>query len=131
ARMGRTHRSLYQHRTRHGDDTAAQTWWPTIGRDRHRRRLPDPMTAPDGHFRRRSHLSARWRLTLWYTALFVGAGAVLLTLNYFLVDHTLRQNPDEIRIAVAHKLGISPSQVSASEKGEVSDADDRSVFRDV
>ena len=89
------------------------------------------MTTPDGHLGRRSHLSARWRLTLWYTALFVGAGAVLLTLNYFLVDHTLHQNPDEIRIAVAHKLGISPSQVSASEKGEVSDADDRSVFRDV
>ena len=83
------------------------------------------------HVRRRSHLSARWRLTLWYTALFVVAGAVLLALNYFLVDHSLSQNPDEIRIAVADKLGISPNQVSASEKGEIPDSDDVSVFRDV
>ena len=47
---------------------------------------------------RRSHLSARWRLTLWYTALFFVAGAVLLSLNYFLVDHSLdpepRRDPD-------------------------------------
>ena len=80
---------------------------------------------------RRSHLSARWRLTLWYTALFFVAGAVLLSLNYFLVDHSLTQNPDEIRIAVADKLGISPNQVRTSEQGEVADSDDRSVFRDV
>jgi signal transduction histidine kinase len=80
---------------------------------------------------RGSHLSARWRLTLWYTALFFVAGAILLSLNYFLVDHSLTQNPDEIRIAVAHKLGISPNQVRTSEKGELPDSDDRSVFRDV
>lgn len=81
--------------------------------------------------KRRSHLSARWRLTLWCTVLFFLAGAILLSLNYLLVDRSLTQNPDEIRIAVAHKLGISPNQVRTSEKGEIPDSDDRSVFRDV
>jgi hypothetical protein len=79
----------------------------------------------------RTHLSARWRLTLWYTALFVVAGAVLLALNYFLVDRSLHANPDEIRIAVAQRLGIPPSEVRTGEKGELPDADDQSVFRDV
>jgi signal transduction histidine kinase len=84
--------------------------------------------------RRATHLSARWRLTLWFTALFVVAGAILLALNYFLVDHSLRQNPDEIRVAVAQRLGISPQDVRAGERGEVPDADaddERAIFREV
>ena len=134
--VGRVHRSLHEHRSGHGDDAATQARRPSRDRNRHRRRLPDPVNArrsPSASTRhvRRSHLSARWRLTLWYTALFFVAGAVLLSLNYFLVDHSLTQNPDEIRIAVADKLGISPNQVRTSEQGEIADSDDRSVFRDV
>ena len=49
---------------------------------------------PRPHVRRRpAHLSARLRLTLWYTGLFLVAGAILLALNYFLVDRSLTQNP--------------------------------------
>ena len=80
---------------------------------------------------RRTHLSARWRLTLWYTALFLIAGAVLLSLNYVLVDRSLTQNRDEIRNAVAEQLGISPDQVRTSEQGELPDNDDRAVLRNV
>ena len=79
----------------------------------------------------RTHLSARWRLTLGYTALFFVASVVLLSLNYFLVDRSLTQNRDEIRNAVADQLGISPNEVRTSERGEVPDADDREVFRNV
>jgi signal transduction histidine kinase len=82
--------------------------------------------------RRAAHLSARWRLTLWFTVLFAIAGAILLTLNYVLVDRSLRQNPDEVRVAVAQRLGVSPRDVQAAEKGELADADDdRAVFREV
>ena len=82
--------------------------------------------------RRTAHLDARWRLTLWFTVLFAMTGAVLLGLNYFLVDRSLRQNPDEIRVAVAQRLGIPPQDVRAAENGELADADDyRTVFREV
>ncbi|MFI5046653.1 MAG: sensor histidine kinase [Acidimicrobiia bacterium] len=94
---------------------------------------PTPLPAtPDEHgARRRPHLNVRWRLALWFTALFFVVSVVLLALNYVLVDHSLSQNPDEIRTAVAEQLGISPSAVRTSEKGELPDADDRSVFREV
>jgi signal transduction histidine kinase len=81
--------------------------------------------------RPRAHLSARLRLTLWYTGLFVVTGAVLLTLNYFLVDHSLAKNPDEVRAAVANKLGVAPNEVRTVEHLETSDLDDRTLYRDV
>ena len=81
--------------------------------------------------RRRAHLSARLRLTLWYTGLFLVAGAVLLALNYFLVDRSLTQNRDEVRVAVAERLGVSPGDVETSERGEAADVDDRTLYRDV
>ena len=76
-------------------------------------------------------MSARLRLTLWYTLLFVVGGAVVLALNYALVDRSLTANPDEVRIAVAEKLGISPNEVRANERGEAPDIDDRTLFRQV
>ncbi len=76
-------------------------------------------------------MSVRLRLTLWYAALFVVGGAVVLALNYVLVDRSLTANPDEVRIAVAEKLGISPSEVRANERGETPDIDDRTLFREV
>ena len=84
------------------------------------------------HVRRRpAHLSARLRLTLWYTGLFLVAGAILLALNYLLVDRSLTQNRDEVRVAVANRLGVSPSDVETSERGEAKDVDDRALYRDV
>ena len=81
--------------------------------------------------RRPAHLSARLRLTFWYTGLFLVAGAILLTLNYFLVDRSLTQNRDEVRVAVANRLGVSPNDVKTSERGETEDVDDRALYRDV
>ena len=77
--------------------------------------------------RRPAHLSARLRLTLWYTGLFLVAGAILLALNYFLVDRSLTQNRDEVRVAVANRLGVSPSDVETNERGEADDVDDRTL----
>ena len=59
------------------------------------------------------------------------AGAILLALNYFLVDRSLTQNRDEVRVAVANRLGVSPNDVETSERGEAEDVDDRALYREV
>lgn len=80
-------------------------------------------------------MTARLRLTLWYGALFLVGGALLLALNYALVDRSLTSNPDEVRVAIANELRVSPNQVGAVERNEsvgtADAADDRQVFRDV
>ena len=81
-------------------------------------------------------MTARLRLTLWYGALFLVGGALLLALNYALVDRSFTSNPDEVRVAIANRLRVSPDQVSAvGERGEPAggaDANaDRKLFRSV
>jgi signal transduction histidine kinase len=58
-------------------------------------------------------LTVRLRLTLTYGLLFLAAGTVLLAFNYFLVRHSLTDRPNEVRAAVAARLGLSPDQVRA------------------
>ena len=79
--------------------------------------------------RRRAHLGARWRLTLWFTGLFVVIGAVLLGLNYYLVQRSYHANPDEVRVAVADELGVRPGDVHSGEEGGKDD--DRDLYRKV
>jgi signal transduction histidine kinase len=51
----------------------------------------------------------RW--TLLWGGLFILAGAGLLSLNYALVDQSLNQNRDEVRSAIARRLGISEREL--------------------
>ena len=80
-------------------------------------------------------MTARLRLTLWYGALFLVGGALLLALNYALVERSLTSNPDEVRVAIANELRVAPDQVGAVERNETAGtadaADDRQLFRDV
>ena len=63
-------------------------------------------------------MTARLRLTLWYGALFLVGGALLLALNYALVERSLTSNPDEVRVAIANELRVSPDKVGAVERNE-------------
>jgi signal transduction histidine kinase len=80
-------------------------------------------------------MTARLRLTLWYGALFLMSGALLLGLNYALVNRSFTSNPDEVRAAIANKLRVPPDQVSAVERNETAGtpdaAADRQLFRAV
>lgn len=67
--------------------------------------------AAPGRRRSKHGLTVRLRLTLTFGLLFLVAGAVLLGLNYFLVRHSLSDRPNEVRAAVAKRLGLSPDQV--------------------
>jgi signal transduction histidine kinase len=61
--------------------------------------------------RRWPRLTARLRLTLLFGAVFVLAGAVLLSLNYVLVQQSFHENHDEVRAAIARRLGTSEAEV--------------------
>jgi signal transduction histidine kinase len=50
--------------------------------------------------------SIRLRLTLWYGGLFLLAGILLLTLNYFLVRNNITPSAEQTRAVVAQRLGI-------------------------
>jgi signal transduction histidine kinase len=62
------------------------------------------------------HLSARSRLTLFYTLLFGLGGAVLVSITYLLVAHTLRRTttpttiPNSIRQAIARCIGVAQTK---------------------
>ena len=53
----------------------------------------------------------RLRWTLLWGGLFVVAGAALLSLNYVLVEQSLNQNRDEVRAAIARRLGVSEREL--------------------
>lgn len=55
--------------------------------------------------------TVRLRLSLWYAALFFLAGALLLTLNYFLIRDSFVVAPKNARIEVGVELGIPPEQL--------------------
>jgi signal transduction histidine kinase len=71
------------------------------------------MTPPPeaGRHRGWPHLTVRLRLTLLLGALFVGGGAVLLSLNYLLVEQSFNQNRDEVRTAIARRTGVSEAEL--------------------
>lgn len=50
--------------------------------------------------------SIRLRLTLWYGALFLVAGFVLLAINYFLVQRNFPTGGNEVRVAAIERLGL-------------------------
>jgi signal transduction histidine kinase len=54
--------------------------------------------------------SIRLRLTLWYGGLFLLAGILLFTLNYFLVRNHIAPSAEQTRAVVAQRLGI-PEQM--------------------
>jgi len=72
-------------------------------------RLPTTPRAPSGfnwpHLRW-PRPTVRLRLSLWYAALFFLAGALLLTLNYFLIRDSFVVSPKNVRVEVAIDLGI-------------------------
>src|SRR5262249_3784212 len=96
----------------------------TGDRDRRRCRIPHPMTRLGNGTQRAENastpprnkhgLTVRLRLTLTYGLLFLAAGTVLLAFNYFLVRHSLSDRPNEVRAAVAKRLGLSSDQVRAN-----------------
>ena len=55
--------------------------------------------------------TVRLRLTLLWGVLFVVAGAALLSLNYLLVEQSLHQDRDEVRAALARRLGVSEAEL--------------------
>lgn len=55
--------------------------------------------------------TVRLRLSLWYAALFLLAGALLLGLNYFLIRDSFVVSPKDVGIEVAVRLGIPEEQV--------------------
>jgi signal transduction histidine kinase len=52
--------------------------------------------------------SIRLRLTLWYGGVFLALGAVLLVVNYALVDAALPGDRERLREQVAENLGVDP-----------------------
>jgi signal transduction histidine kinase len=52
------------------------------------------------------HWSIRLRLTLWYGALFLAAGFLLLAINYFLVQRNFPTGRDDVRVAAIERLGL-------------------------
>ena len=67
--------------------------------------------APSTSHRLRDRATVRLRLTALVGMLFLSAGAVLLALNYVLVERALTNNRDEVRTAVALRLGLSEGQL--------------------
>lgn len=55
---------------------------------------------------RRRGLTIRLKLTLWYGGLFLGAGILLIAINYFMVRDSLEVAPEKARAAVAEQFGI-------------------------
>lgn len=55
--------------------------------------------------------TVRLRLSLWYAALFLAAGAMLLALNYFLIRDSFVVSPKDVRLEVSVELGIPPEQL--------------------
>jgi signal transduction histidine kinase len=60
---------------------------------------------------RRPRPTVRLRWSLLWGGLFVLAGAALLSLNYVLVEQSLNQNRDEVRAAIARRLGVSEGEL--------------------
>ena len=56
----------------------------------------------------RPRWTIRLRLTLWYGALFLVAGFMLLALNYFLVQRNFPTDREEVRVAATERLGLPP-----------------------
>jgi signal transduction histidine kinase len=59
----------------------------------------------------------RLKLTLWYGAMFLLAGALLVTLTYVLVSEGFEPSRQDVRAAVAERLGISPDQLEPRAPG--------------
>ena len=83
----------------------------------------------------RHHFSARLRITLWFTALFVVGAALLLALNYALVARSFSANPDEVRAAVAREIGAEPGSLQAVDGDEsgiapAAEGTERDIFRE-
>jgi signal transduction histidine kinase len=53
----------------------------------------------------------RLKLTLWYGGMFLLAGALLVTLTYFLVREGFEPSQHSVRQIVAERLGIPPDQL--------------------
>ncbi|MFH0915241.1 MAG: ATP-binding protein [bacterium] len=70
-------------------------------------RQPAGVTSPSESQSRRS-LTIRLKLTLWYGGLFLLAGILLITLNFFLVRDSLTPAPEKARAAVAKRFDIPP-----------------------
>ena len=56
----------------------------------------------------RRGLTIRLKLTLWYGALFLLAGVLLIAVNFFMVRDSLTPAPEKARAAVAERFGIPP-----------------------
>jgi len=54
----------------------------------------------------RRRWSIRLRLTLWYGALFLVAGFMLLAINYFLIERSYPTGRNEVRISAVERLGL-------------------------
>jgi len=60
--------------------------------------------------KRQRGLTIRLKLTLWYGGLFLLAGILLVTINYFMVRNDLSVAPEKARVAVAEQFNI-PKEV--------------------
>ena len=53
----------------------------------------------------------RLRLTLWYGGFFLLAGALLIGLNFVVVDQSFAAGRDDFRSSLAERLGVSPDEL--------------------
>jgi signal transduction histidine kinase len=74
------------------------------------------VSAP-AHLRARLRPTIRFKLTLWYGAMFLLAGGLLLTVTYILVQQGFEPSRQDVRAAVAERLGISPDQLEPRPPG--------------
>src|SRR5262249_39966549 len=78
AGVGRARRPVHEHRPGDAQQPAPQAGRAAADRDRHRRRLRDPV-----------RLSIRTRLALLYGGVFFAMGVVLMAISFAIVDHSL------------------------------------------
>ncbi|MBN1321205.1 MAG: HAMP domain-containing protein [Thermoleophilia bacterium] len=64
--------------------------------------------------KRQRGLTIRLKLTLWYGGLFLLAGILLVTINYFMVRNDLSVAPEKARAAVAEQFGIPKEALERS-----------------
>lgn len=53
----------------------------------------------------------RLRLTLWYGGFFLLAGALLIGLNFVVVNQSFHASRDDFRASLAERLGVSPDEL--------------------
>jgi signal transduction histidine kinase len=72
---------------------------------------PQAATVTPGRLRRRRGITIRTKLTLWCGGLFLVAGVLLISVNYFLVRDSLVVAPEKARAVIAARYGLDPEML--------------------